>query len=239
MLKSRIISWALILAWVLFVRPAQGQGDPRTGLYQIISGHYIECCGIAGAFDHPLPNARQSFVELTVDQQRNLAQMTFLGQDTQTVFRSSPSRSPAGFTFTLTNGIVFPDRIQFGERVMPPTFSQPYLSYMISNSANALRIDGVVVSPCIGCADIPTEFKHTNVVAFLMSTMAIRVSEVEVCWNALINRTYQVQYRSTLTANAWTDLGSPLAGNGSIKCITDKLLPGQPQRFYRVLTLPE
>src|SRR4029434_7028145 len=100
MLKSRIISWALILAWVLFVRPAQGQGGPRTGLYQIISGHYIACCGIAGAFDHPLPNAGQSFVELTVDQPRNLAQMTFLGQDMQTVFRSSRSGSPAGFTFT-------------------------------------------------------------------------------------------------------------------------------------------
>jgi hypothetical protein len=112
------------------------------------------------------------------------------------------------------------------------------MSYTISNSANALRIDGVVIAPCIGCADFPTAFTHTNVVAVLMSTAAVRVSEVEVYWNAVTNRTYQVQYRSELTTNAWADLGSPLAGNGSTNWITDKLLLGQPQKFYRVLTLP-
>ena len=89
------------------------------------------------------------------------------------------------------------------------------MSYTVSNSANALRIDGVIIVPCIGCADFPTEFTHTNVVAVLISTATIRVSEVEVHWNAVTNRTYQVQYRSALTTNAWADLGSPLAGNDS------------------------
>ena len=48
---------------------------------QIISGTYTECCGIGGGLTHPLPDASQGFVELIIDPQRNLAQMTFLGQD--------------------------------------------------------------------------------------------------------------------------------------------------------------
>jgi hypothetical protein len=69
----------------------------------------------------------------------------------------------------------------------------------------------------------------------LLPTTTIRVSEVEVCWNALSILTYQVQYRSTLTTNEWTNLGAPRDGNGSTDCVTDEVPRGQPRRFYRVV----
>jgi hypothetical protein len=67
--------------------------------------------------------------------------------------------------------------------------------------------------------------------------VSIRVSQVEVCWKSSTNRMYQVQYRSTLTTNIWTNLGAPVQGTG-VECVTDAIVPSQPQRFYQVAELP-
>ena len=66
-------------------------------------------------------------------------------------------------------------------------------------------------------------------------TSTIRVSQVEVCWNSVTNLLYQVQYKSALTANEWTNLGPPVTGTGS-DCITDAVT--SEQRFYRVILAP-
>ena len=68
--------------------------------------------------------------------------------------------------------------------------------------------------------------------------LSLRCSEVEMCWKSEANKMYQVQYRSMLTTNQWTDLGSPVTGSGSTNCITDRIQPGQPHRFYRLEQLP-
>jgi Lectin C-type domain len=69
--------------------------------------------------------------------------------------------------------------------------------------------------------------------------LSIRVSkEVEVCWDTRTNWTYQVQSCSELTTNCWADLGAPIEGSGTQSCIYDAMIPGQPQRFYRVITFP-
>jgi hypothetical protein len=65
-------------------------------------------------------------------------------------------------------------------------------------------------------------------------TVSATVSCVDVCWDSLTNRQYQVQYRSDLTTNQWRDLGSLLPGSGSTNCITDTVR-GEPRRFYRVV----
>jgi len=65
--------------------------------------------------------------------------------------------------------------------------------------------------------------------------MDIRFSEVEVCWWSLPNVPYQVVYRSVLTTNIWTTLGTPVLGDGLRDCIRDQVGPGQPQRFYSVV----
>lgn len=70
------------------------------------------------------------------------------------------------------------------------------------------------------------------------NVLSIRVSQVELCWPSMSNTLYQVQYRSDLTTNIWTDLGTPVQGNGLTNCIYDAVLPGQPQRFYRFVTSP-
>jgi hypothetical protein len=77
-----------------------------------------------------------------------------------------------------------------------------------------------------------------NLIIRTAPPMGIRVSQVEMCWNSLTNQTYQVQYCSTLTTNVWTDLGSPISGDGGTKCATDQVLSSQPQRFYRVVLVP-
>jgi hypothetical protein len=78
----------------------------------------------------------------------------------------------------------------------------------------------------------------TLVVESLAPQVSIRSSQVEVCWNSLSNRMYQVQYRLNLMTNGWADLGSPISGNGSMNCITDAIAVGQTQRFYQVVLLP-
>jgi len=74
--------------------------------------------------------------------------------------------------------------------------------------------------------------------ADLSPVAMIRLSQVEICWESLTNRTYQVQYRSDLTTNQWTDLGSPVLGNGTVNCIYDAILVDQPRRFYQIVSIP-
>ena len=66
--------------------------------------------------------------------------------------------------------------------------------------------------------------------------LTIHLSYIDVCWSSRTDKTYQVQYRSGLTTNIWTDLGAPIPGNGFTNCITDSL--ASPQRVYRVKVLP-
>ena len=68
--------------------------------------------------------------------------------------------------------------------------------------------------------------------------VTIRVSQVEVCWDSNADKTYQVQYRSELTTNLWTNLGSPIPGSETNDCILDSISRGQPRRFYRTVELP-
>lgn len=63
----------------------------------------------------------------------------------------------------------------------------------------------------------------------------IRTSEVEVSWLSASNRSYQVQYRSILTAGAWVDLLSTnISGTGELLSVFDRISLGQPQRYYRI-----
>jgi hypothetical protein len=67
--------------------------------------------------------------------------------------------------------------------------------------------------------------------------LRIRVSQVEVCWDAEPGVPYQVEYRSTLTTNIWRPLNTNCSlGNGSVFCVSDAIPFGEPQRFYRLVT---
>jgi CSLREA domain-containing protein len=68
-------------------------------------------------------------------------------------------------------------------------------------------------------------------------TLSIRViplSQVEICWDTVTNRWYQLQYRSTLVTNPWSPLSAWIKGGGQMICTNDSILVGGPQRFYQV-----
>jgi len=226
------------LALILGSQYSSAQGVPRSGVYQITEGRFIACCGIAGSFINKIPDQRQAFIALTLNPLQPGASMSILGPDQKTVFRLPASGPQSGFTYTFTNGVVFPNHIQFGDPFLPPWPDQPAFSVSVDVTEDTLTINGKVFLPCPGCADIPTEFTHTNVVAKLMPVAAARVSEMEICWTTATNRSYQIQYRSALTTNSWVNLGEPVAGTGAALCVPDKLPADQPQRYYRVLLVP-
>jgi hypothetical protein len=66
---------------------------------------------------------------------------------------------------------------------------------------------------------------------------SVRVSQVEICWPSLIDRVYQVQYRASLGAGAWNNLGSAVRATGGTQCVPDGSLD-PTRRFYRVVELP-
>jgi len=63
---------------------------------------------------------------------------------------------------------------------------------------------------------------------------SIRVSEVEVCWPSVSNAVYRVDYRSDFTTNTWVQLFTNVVAIGRETCVTDRVVRGTPQRFYRV-----
>jgi hypothetical protein len=113
-----------------------------------------------------------------------------------------------------------------------------------SGSGPSIRWDTVSGNPAAGAifaVGSPTaatgEFTSPSVLQFTFESpplVTIRTSQVEVCWNSKSNVTYQVQYRSDLTANLWTPLVNCFRSTGSTSCITDPVVLGQPERFYRV-----
>ena len=68
--------------------------------------------------------------------------------------------------------------------------------------------------------------------------IGIRVSQVELSWFGVGGTNYQAQYRSSLTTNIWTNLGSPLVGADAKIILTDPVPAGASQRLYRVITVP-
>jgi len=235
MLKNIIILLTVAGACLGSVRAAET--PIPSGVYKILSGTFIKCCGIAGAVKSPLPDESQSFVRLEIDPQTHLARMAFLGQDMSTVFSIVPCSPGNPIDFSFDYGFTSFNQIVFLADPGPPPYSESW-HYTVSNSVDALRIEGTLGINSQLCADVPNQFTQSNVVAVLMPSATIRVSEVEVCWNAASNRNYQVQYRAALTTNDWLNLGPPVAGNGTTNCISDKVAVGQEQRLYRVLAVP-
>lgn len=240
MLKNTCSPLAIISSFIILTTrfaAAQNTNAPGTGLYQIISGSYIECCGFAGDVQFPLPNDQQAFIQLTIDPETRLATLTFLGSDMLPFSRTLSCPSGEHILFSFDHGFALSNQFEFHADPGPaPLFK--YWNYSVSNSVAGLRIDGMVGISPQSCIDVPTHFSHTNVLAVPIPRPTIRVSEVEICWNAASNTTYRVQYRSAMTTNAWTNLGPLIFGNGSTNCIHDPVAPGEPRRFYRVLVVP-
>ena len=118
MWKWAVVRLATLSALVLSVSPARAQSWPTNGLYQIISGDYIECCGIAGEFHYAVPYKQQTFVRLIVD--GNIATMTFFGDDMTTVFSVLACPSGDRIYFDFPYGFVSSNQIFFHVDPGPP-----------------------------------------------------------------------------------------------------------------------
>ena len=177
MLKSRIIGLAILSAFVVCIRPVGAQSRAASGLYQIISGTYIECCGIGGDFLSSLPNDSQRFVRLTVDPPRKVAAMAFLGKDMQTVFSVVPCPPGDPINFSFDHGLIFSDRLVFHVDPGGPPYRK-YWNYTVSNSADQLRIEGVLGTLQQFCVDVPDRFSHSNVVAVLVPPPRLSITGV-------------------------------------------------------------
>jgi hypothetical protein len=78
-----------------------------------------------------------------------------------------------------------------------------------------------------------TEFKVDASAPSLVAS--IRSSEVEICWLSVTNKAYEVDYRSDVTTDTWMPLVTNVIGNGVTICVNDRIAPGHPPRFYRVV----
>jgi hypothetical protein len=81
-----------------------------------------------------------------------------------------------------------------------------------------------------------SEFKVDASAPSLVAT--IRSSEVEICWLSVTNKAYEVDYRSDVTTDTWMPLVTNVIGNGVTICVNDRIAPGHPPRFYRVVAQP-
>jgi hypothetical protein len=139
--------------------------------------------------------------------------------------------------------VVFPFTTPF---LYDPAAGNLLLDIRLSGIGEAIKLDIVttnemlrkVLNTTSSNATTGTFGGPTQVTQFTFEPpplVTIRASQVEVCWNSISNLTYQVQYRSDLTTNVWTSLGSCIRSTNSTSCIFDPVVVGQPQKFYRVV----
>ena len=206
------------------------QDPPRSGTYRVQSGTYEETGGFVGFLSYSLPNSAQTFVSLTVAASNRTAELKFLDNNRQHIF-----------FVRLTNGIVSGDRIRFQYMTSHPYGSDlppAWVDYTITNAAGHLWISGSITSGPV-CCDIPYRFEHSQVKAEFIPALSIRaLNGIEVCWTSATNQNCQVQFSTDPNRQAWTDLGGPIRCNGATNCLTDIVVPGRSQGFYRVVTLP-
>ena len=231
---------------VLFLQSAGAQSGPTSGLYQIISGSYIERSGSLGDSFSSLPNASQRFVRLLVDAdpQSYLVTMTFLGEDLQTVFSAMPCPpgGPVSFSFL---GSAYTDPMTFQVDPSPPPDEKAWY-YTVSNSFHTLGIDGAVTALRRSCAE-DQQFIHSNVVAVLVPPPRITVSEYSKNEGTLLviqgNPGWTNVVEASIDLVSWTAISTNL--------MPDTLCPVCPyivfrdaastnlaRRFYRCFEIP-
>jgi len=224
--------------WLWGMAAAAAEGVPASGFYTIISGAFVSCCGFAGVpLSRPLPSGSQACIEVRVDAASGTARMQVLGADMRTVFVFPQVGPQPVLALRFDRGQVLPDRLRF-EQMAGPEPGSAFWSYTLAGAGDTLSLNGWARLPCPGCADVPTDFTHTNVVARRMPEVTLRVSEVEVRWEGSSNRLYQVQYQSEETGAAWVNLGPPVPGVNGPQAVVDRVRAEEARRFYRVVTLP-
>lgn len=242
MLKPRIIWYGvacLAVAW-----SARAQSVSTGGVYRIVSGRYTACCGIGGPFVYSLPDAKQSFVKLMLDPSGPSAQMSILAEDGQTVFSIVPCPTGGPIHFSFDHGLVFPDRVVFHVDPGPPPYQMSW-NYTVSNSADSLRIDGVLGTVASPCADVPTQFRHTNVVAVLVPEPGPVIDQIRRSGSSMRfhfagppPNDYTVEYSDSLAQPEWQPLATYRAKLATIDVVVTNSFTNAAARFFRLRREP-
>jgi hypothetical protein len=108
-------------------------------------------------------------------------------------------------------------------------FDTGSVKYLTGYGHDGTLAGGAVITPISGGDAV-----HSGCANPLLD---IQVSQVNVCWDSVTAKWYQLQYRSDLTTNAWVNLGGLLLGTGARICIADDVAD-QPRRYYRAVVAP-
>ena len=214
---------------------------PRDGLYRITSGTYAACCGFVGnPIGYGLPAGPQSFVKLEIDSQNQTATMTFLGDDAQTVFTVQPCPPDPPIAFSFRYGFIFSNRMVFHVDPGP----QSYWNYEVPYTADTLHIDGILGLVRTSCADVPTRFTHSNVVATLVPPgpriggWERQGSTFRFQFSGEPPYDYFVEYTDSLPRRNWLSLTNFRAKLQSIQAVVTDPIDNGRARFYRVRKEP-
>jgi len=198
-----------------------GPSGPRTWTLRVY----------ASTTSRSVAGLRTSFVE-------NLGTNNTLVFDGTVILKTGNLPGPGN---TRQFDVVFPLTTPF---LYDPAAGNLLLDIHFEANGSSIRSDSVMGDPTVssvinvgsstGTSGSPVTPKVTQFTFEAPPLVTIRASQVEVCWNSISNLTYQVQYRSDLTTNMWTSLRDCVRSTGSTSCITDPIVVGQPQRFYRV-----
>ncbi|HXJ61425.1 MAG TPA: hypothetical protein VNU68_32690 [Verrucomicrobiae bacterium] len=225
--------------WVLATGVGYSQVVPPSQWFQITSGRYLECCGFGGTRVVSLPSDRQSFIKLEFGAAREAVAMTVLGADRQSVYNVVPCPAGDPIPFRFEDGLVFSDHVVFQVDPGPPPYQVSW-NYTLSNSPTRLRLDGQLGLVQPSCADVPTRFSHSNVVAVLMISPPV-IDSVARQDNQLQFRVvgepgfdYFVEYSETWPSGNWLALTNFRAKLETVEALIADSPISSPKRFYRV-----
>ena len=164
--------------------------------------------------------------------------MTFLGEDMRTIFSIVPCPSAGSINFTLLGFVLSDDTMVFHVDPSPPPYAVSWY-YTASNSANSLQIDGTLGTVYSPCADAPTRFNHTNVVAVLVSPPVIDRIErdgtsIRFHLTGPPQYVYTVEFTDSLTTTNWSPLASYVAKLQAINVVVTNSFTNAQARFFRV-----
>jgi hypothetical protein len=83
----------------------------------------------------------------------------------------------------------------------------------------------------------PTPGAPNQLSADLRITLSLEAGVLTFTWEAILGRTYQLEYKTDLTTPDWTPLGSPLVADAPVESVTHDLAT-DASRFYRIAERP-
>jgi hypothetical protein len=137
--------------------------------------------------------------------------------------------------------MVFADSVQF---MMPGPPPSPSYAYTVSNRADTLLIHGVANVPCVGCADIPTQFEH-NMAAIRIAEPLPVIEQIERGDGSLRfhfagepPNDYTVEYADSLAEPRWLPLTTYRAKLTAIDIVATNSFTNAPAWFFRLRKEP-